>query len=500
MSQNNYQWSQKSLKELIQFYYTEIRPAMLDDGHDPDEWPRYKWLVDHGYAGISYTLREHYNLTLKEFFVEEVGLDGGTTGNDADGYQWGIHNGETLDAIKTYLSIRSERGEWADSTIKSRRYRIVRYVRLYEELHGPVSLIRPLDKVENKPVENDRCMAVIDELKEQLSTNQSRLKYLQDVQHFYDHFVDFEGAKYNPLNRAEKQYNWSIPAPDNQTIGRKGMRAIYNVTNDSEEKLLILALGAWGLRPNEVASAHVSQFVFTSHTDINFEADLHGDAVVVTATVRTNGTTVDGVAVAVNGTDKGTTDAEGKLRFDLDQRSSSIKIDVSYNGVTQTTEYEKEEGQLVSPNTPVDPYITFEERKNGPSEVTLLFGVEAAQKRMTELYSSDWEGYLFPSSQSSTGHITPETVNNRFKRLAERAGVTVNGQIPTAKMCRRFWYTTYNEALATMMQGLEGIVADQGSASTEVVVKNYLSKSKERRYRRAAMRSELSTVFGKDTN
>ena len=44
-------------------------------------------------------------------------------------------------------------------------------------------------------------------------------------------------------------------------------------------------------------------------------------------------------------------------------------------------------------------------------------------------------------------------------------------------MGRRFWYTTYNEAVKQMMEGLEGIAADQGSASTEVVAQNYLSEA-----------------------
>ena len=49
-------------------------------------------------------------------------------------------------------------------------------------------------------------------------------------------------------------------------------------------------------------------------------------------------------------------------------------------------------------------------------------------------------------------------------------------------------YTTYNEAVKQMMEGLEGIAADQGSTSTEVVSQNYLSEAEKRRYRRESMR------------
>jgi uncharacterized protein affecting Mg2+/Co2+ transport len=87
-------------------------------------------------------------------------------------------------------------------------------------------------------------------------------------------------------------------------------------------------------------------------------------------------------------------------------------------------------------------------------------------------------------------------VTNRFKQLAEVAGVTVEGELPTAKMGRRFWYTTYNEAVKQMMEGLEGIAADQGSSSTEIVSQNYLSEAEKRRYRRESMQDELTEVFG----
>jgi hypothetical protein len=97
-------------------------------------------------------------------------------------------------------------------------------------------------------------MEVFDVLKDRLSTDQSRLKYLGYVQQFYDHQVRFQGAKYNPLNGANDQFRQEIDNPDNKTVDAEGMRAIYEVTESVEEELLVLALGAWGLRPSEVAS------------------------------------------------------------------------------------------------------------------------------------------------------------------------------------------------------------------------------------------------------
>jgi integrase len=411
VSESQYQWSRKSLDELVDLYYSEIRPAMREADYDPDHGrPSYEWLAEHGFSGLSYTLQEHHDLTVKEFFVEEVGL-GDNTPRDYDddsGYDWEIRNDKTLEAIKRYLSTQRDRGELAESTVESRRSRLAEYARIYERLHGPVSLTRNLDDIEERSSENDRCMAVFDVLKERLSTDQSRLKYLGDVQQFYDYQVRFQGAKYNPLDGANDQFRWEIDNPDNKTVDAEGMGDIYEAAESIEEKLLVLALGAWGLRPNEVASLTLDQFV-------------------------------------------------------LD---------------------DDEENRIV-----------FEQRKNGPGEVAVLFGVGILKQRIVDLEEPGWDGHLFPSGRSASGHITPQTVTNRFKQLAEAACVTVEGEIPTAKMGRRFWYTTYNDAVKQMMEGLEGIAADQGSSSTEIVSQNYLSEAEKRRYRRDSMRDELKGVF-----
>ena len=384
---------------------------MREADYDPEHGrPSYEWLADHGFSGLSYALEEHHDLTVKEFFVKEVDLSDDTPRDSGDdsGYDWSVRNDETVTAIKRYLSTQRDRGELAESTVKSRRSRLAEYARIYEQLHGAVSLTRNLDDIEERPAENDRCMAVFDVLKDRLSTDQSRLKYLGDVQQFYDYQVRFQGAKYNPLDGANAQFRWKIDNPDNKTVDVDGMRAIYEAAESIDERLLVLALGAWGLRPNEVASLTLDQFVLD--------------------------------------------DDEGNR-------------------------------------------IVFKQRKNGPGEVAVLFGIDVLKQRILDLDEPKWEGYLFPSSRSSSGHITPQTVTNRFKQLAETAGITVGGVRPTAKMGRRFWYTTYNEAVKQMMEGLEGIAADQGSSSTEIVSQNYLSEAEKRQYRRDAMREELRKVF-----
>ncbi|AFZ73649.1 site-specific integrase [Natronobacterium gregoryi] len=144
-----------------------------------------------------------------------------------------------------------------------------------------------------------------------------------------------------------------------------------------------------------------------------------------------------------------------------------------------------------------DPHIAFgDERKNGPGTVALIYGTPNLTARVDRLEGDlDWAGYLFPSSRSASGHITGETVQARFQRLAEDAGVRVQGELPTSKMGRRFWYTTYNQAMKDLRENLDVIAAEQGSSDSSVVLKNYLSETERRQYRRQFMRERLEDVF-----
>ncbi|WP_424009249.1 tyrosine-type recombinase/integrase [Haloferax denitrificans] len=399
-------WSRKSLDELEAFYWETIAPAMDRDGMDPTrDVPTYAWLTERGWSGIAYALREKHGLTPREFFVEVVGLGD----DDADeGYDWGVDDDRTVEAFESYLDMLESRRGLADSTLPTRRTHLARFARIYRDRYGSADLLSRLDDRDAEPDEIDRCLAVLDEFDAELATDGTKLKYLQTVRSFYEYLVDFRRARYNPVENAAKQFRWEQGQPDNRTMTADQVGDVYAVAADLEDRLLVLGLAGWGLRPNELASLRASQFVLT------------GD----------------------------------------------------------------------------DPHIEFEERKNGPGTVALLYGVDAVAARIDALAADDdWNGALFPSSRAASGHIARETVNRRFKRLADEAGVTVDGEVPTAKLCRRFWYTAYQEAVDEMLAQLEGVAADQGSKSAGVVMSNYLSEERRRSFRRQAMRETLAGVF-----
>jgi len=147
-----------------------------------------------------------------------------------------------------------------------------------------------------------------------------------------------------------------------------------------------------------------------------------------------------------------------------------------------------------------DPYIEFgeDDRKNGPGTVALLVGTDELRRRIGDLqaeYGHEWNGYLFPSSSSQTGHIATETARRHFRDLAQEACVTVNGETPTPKMGRRYWYTAYGAAVKRVAERFEDIAEEQGSKSADVVLSNYLSNQEQRRHRRDEMRADLAALF-----
>ncbi|WP_246084517.1 tyrosine-type recombinase/integrase [Salinadaptatus halalkaliphilus] len=109
------------------------------------------------------------------------------------------------------------------------------------------------------------------------------------------------------------------------------------------------------------------------------------------------------------------------------------------------------------------PFIAFESRKNGPGEVSLLFGLGIFDSRIDELADDEsWTGYLFPSSQGETPHVTRDTIRNWFQDLASKAGLPerIEGERPSPQLCRRFWYDTYTAVLEGVLEGVEDIAAE----------------------------------------
>lgn len=148
------------------------------------------------------------------------------------------------------------------------------------------------------------------------------------------------------------------------------------------------------------------------------------------------------------------------------------------------------------------PYLQFDERKNGPGTVALVYGLDVLQTQLSLLSNrNEWNGYLFPSDRSSVGHIRRSTVNRWFDQLARTAGLPdeIDGESPVPQMARRFWYDAYSSTMNDILDHqIKEIAEEQGSADASTVLREYLTEDRRRELRRRFMREQLSEAFEAD--
>ena len=146
------------------------------------------------------------------------------------------------------------------------------------------------------------------------------------------------------------------------------------------------------------------------------------------------------------------------------------------------------------------PRIEFESRKNGPGSVALIYGRDVVEERCAQFAEADdWNGYLFPSPRSASGHRTGGTIRNWFDDLAKRAEIPteIGGRTPVPQMARRFWYDRYSSTVEELVDHqIQAVAREQGSASASVVWDDYLSEDRRRELRREFMREKLASAFG----
>lgn len=250
MSEQTYNWSRKSLDELVDFYEREIAPERQREGYEQNEIPTYQWLVDHGYSGLQYAVREHHEMTLSEFFEQAVGL-----GDDASSEtpSWPIDNEQMIEYLEQYFRSQ-QRGSAAETTLQSKRSRLGQFLRHYEDLHGTSAIVARITDVADQPEEIQRVTAVFDVLDDELESNDSKRRYRSDIDDLYSWLVDRGYGAFNPVRY---DHEWDVAKRDNPALAPAQVGSLAGATENIEEQLIVLGLCAWGLRRSELATLHV---------------------------------------------------------------------------------------------------------------------------------------------------------------------------------------------------------------------------------------------------
>lgn len=149
-----------------------------------------------------------------------------------------------------------------------------------------------------------------------------------------------------------------------------------------------------------------------------------------------------------------------------------------------------------------DPYIVFDdERKTGAATVPIMAGVEVIEAWIDQLEELDyWDGEcLFPSKKSRDGTRPPGWVNNTIGKIMNRAEVTFpDGEVPTPKSFRSFWYNHYSSARQEWLAHIEMLADEQGVSSAKIIDLHYLTAKGERDHFRKFAQSYFVAVFGEE--
>lgn len=145
-----------------------------------------------------------------------------------------------------------------------------------------------------------------------------------------------------------------------------------------------------------------------------------------------------------------------------------------------------------------DPRIEFRERdrKNGHGRVTLMFGLDALANLLDKrVQNRNWNGYLFPSEDDERSVLCANQARQRFKALCRKANVKIEGDVPTPKHGRSFYYNILADAETDLLELAGEIAEEQGSSDAASVRDYYLTEERRREYRRAFFRERIRDIL-----
>lgn len=252
-------WAAMRLEDLVTWYDTQVRNELvaareLDINPDVDH-PPYRWM-NRCYPGFIKRLQREFDLAPTEFYREHVGLPGD------DEYDWGPLHDRTVDLLDTYIDeLRDVRGS-PPTTWRPMRSRLAKYALVYAEVNDGGDLVSGLREEDRRPLEIQAAFDTFAVLDGVLGTPASKQKYLADVRRWYRWLIDTGHAAYNPVERFAQRLGLDTPEWDNPALTREDVRALAAAAQDDRERILVVGLAGWGLRPSELAALRGNQLVF----------------------------------------------------------------------------------------------------------------------------------------------------------------------------------------------------------------------------------------------
>ncbi len=223
-----------------------------DNPHSPRHYPAVRWLTDNGYSHLRWILRTKHNMGTPEFFVLLTSSGGDT------GYEWHIDDVATIGLAKNYLQDQIECRDWANETKRTTRSRLNISLRRFSEKYGDAAVVAHANDPNRQQELYDSFKEIIKDLRNDLSSDESALKYLRDTHRFFEWLERSSRIEYDPMEGIESEFRWNID-PDPTPLTDSQVRKLWDSAQTDEERILVIGYCIWGVRTKELPAVHVDQ-------------------------------------------------------------------------------------------------------------------------------------------------------------------------------------------------------------------------------------------------
>jgi site-specific recombinase XerD len=235
----------------------EIGEEILERWRDqnpnsPRDYPTVRWLTDNGFSHLRWVLREKHEMGTPEFFIL-FSSSGGERG-----YEWRFDDVATRGFANNYLEDQVECRGWADGTKRTARSRINGVFWRFNEKYGDAAVVAHANDPDRQQELYSTFKQVAKDLREELSSDESFLKYLRAAHRFFEWLERSNRIEFDPMEDIEEEFNLNIDS-DPTPLTDSQVRRLWIAAETDEERMLVIGYCVWGVRTKELPAVHVDK-------------------------------------------------------------------------------------------------------------------------------------------------------------------------------------------------------------------------------------------------
>lgn len=265
-------WASFSHEEFIDFYWRVVAPILEEEGHDPETVTSAEVLREFGFGKYIQAIRRHYDYSYKEFLLEEAGVTEEASPHEFNWPSDDARTKEKLDEFVRDLRLRDSTKQ-AESTIQRVAMNNYSFLHEWRAAHGSDDIIDTLENADEDEAYS-LVLAVYDRLHERVPSENTKSRYQKDQSMWFEFLCHpDQPLDYNPIPDVAKRFRWKrthTDALDRPALSSEQVRKLWRNTETLEEKMIVIAACAWGLRSGEISSLHISQIIVKTDAEDDF--------------------------------------------------------------------------------------------------------------------------------------------------------------------------------------------------------------------------------------